>query len=168
MTSHPWHRDGRLHFAVGVEDTFVPQSRPGERAIDEYALTEHYDKWHGDLALASDAGAELVRWGVPWHRIEPGPGRWDWSWLDAVMDRFAQLRLRPVVDLMHYGTPLWMDGQFANPDYPKRVAEYGAAVAERYAHLGVTDYTPVNEPMIHALFTGSTRTGRLTSRAPRA
>lgn len=154
MTSHPWHRDGALHFAVGVEDTFVPQSRPGERAIDEYALTEHYDRWHGDLALAADAGAELVRWGVPWHRIEPEQGRWDWTWLDRVMDRFAELGLRPVVDLMHYGTPLWMDGEFANPDYPKRVAEYSAAVAERYAHLGVTDYTPVNEPMIHALFSG--------------
>ncbi|GAA2319135.1 family 1 glycosylhydrolase [Glycomyces scopariae] len=154
MTSHPWHRDGRLHFAVGVEDTFVPQSRPGERAIDEYALTEHYDRWHGDLALAAGAGAELVRWGVPWHRIEPERGRWDWGWLDRVFDRFAQLRLRPVVDLMHYGTPLWMEGQFAHPDYPKHVAEYSAAVAERYAHLGVADYTPVNEPMIHALFTG--------------
>jgi beta-glucosidase len=154
MTSHPWHRDGRLHFAVGVEDTFVPQSRSGERAIDEYALTEHYDKWHGDLALASGAGAELVRWGVPWHRIEPALGQWDWSWLDAVFDRFAELGLRPIVDLMHYGTPLWMEGQFAHPDYPKHVAEYSAVVADRYAHLGFTDYTPVNEPMIHALFSG--------------
>jgi beta-glucosidase len=149
-----WHRDGGLHFAVGVEDTFVPQAGPGERPIDEYELTEHYQRWHADLGLAVEAGAELVRWGVPWHRIQPEPGRWDWGWLDRVMDRYAELNLRPVVDLMHYGTPLWLDRQFANPDYPKLVAEYSARVAERYAHLGVTDYTPVNEPMIHALFSG--------------
>lgn len=148
-----WHRDGRLHFALGVEDTFVPQERPGERAIDEYSLTGHYDHWHGDLALARDAGAELLRWGVPWYRINPAPGRWNWSWLDRVVDRFAELNLRPIIDLMHYGTPLWLQGQFAHPDYPVRVAEFSAQVCTRYADR-ITDYTPVNEPIIHALFSG--------------
>lgn len=149
----PWHRDGALHFALGVENTFVPQTRPGERAIDEYELTGHYSHWSSDLGLARDAGAELLRWGVPWYRIQPAPDRWEWSWLDAVIDRFAELGLRPVMDLMHYGTPLWLEREFANPDYPRRVAEYSVAVADRYADR-VTDYTPVNEPMIHALFSG--------------
>lgn len=148
-----WFEDGALHFGLGVEDTFVPQKRPGERALDEYALTEHYDRWHADLGLARDAGAELVRWGVPWYRVQPEPGRYAWSWLDGVMDRFIELGLRPVLDLLHYGTPLWLDEQFANPDYPARVADYSVAVADRYADR-VTDYTPVNEPMIHALFSG--------------
>ncbi|WP_116948994.1 family 1 glycosylhydrolase [Jiangella endophytica] len=151
MTS--WHTDGALHFALGVEDTFVPQERPGERAIDEYELTQHYEFWSGDLGLAADAGATLLRWGVPWYRVNPAPDTWEWSWLDRVMDRFAELGLRPVVDLLHYGTPLWLDSQFAHPDYPSHVAEYSARVAERYADR-VTDYTPVNEPMIHALFSG--------------
>lgn len=153
MTGASWHRDGGLHFALGVEDTFVPQTRPGERAIDEYELTGHYEHWHSDLALAREAGAELLRWGVPWYRVQPERDRWDWSWLDRVIDRFAELDLRPVIDLMHYGTPLWLEGEFAHPDYPRRVAEYSVAVAERYADR-VTDYTPVNEPMIHALFSG--------------
>jgi beta-glucosidase/6-phospho-beta-glucosidase/beta-galactosidase len=148
-----WHRDGRIHFALGVEDTFVPQERPGERAIDEYALTGHYEHWHDDLALARDAGAELLRWGVPWYRVNPEPGHWDWSWLDRVVDRFTDLGLRPIVDLMHYGTPLWLDRQFAHPDYPVRVADYTAQVVERYADR-IPDYTPVNEPIIHALFSG--------------
>jgi beta-glucosidase/6-phospho-beta-glucosidase/beta-galactosidase len=149
----PWYRDGALHFGVGIEDTFVPQERPGERAIDEYTLTEHDTRWHADLGLATDAGAGFVRWGVPWYRIQPERDRWDWSWLDGVFDRFAELGLRPIVDLMHYGTPLWMDGQFDAADYPDRVAEYSVRVAERYAST-VTDYTPLNEPMIHALFSG--------------
>jgi beta-glucosidase/6-phospho-beta-glucosidase/beta-galactosidase len=54
---------------------------------------------------------------------------------------------------MHYGTPLWLEGQFAHSDYPVYVAEYSARVCERYADR-VTDYTPVNEPIIHALFSG--------------
>lgn len=153
MIDTPWFRDGTLHFALGVEDTFVPQERPGERAIDEYELTRHYTHWSSDLALAAEAGAEMLRWGIPWHRIAPQPGAWDFAWLDRVIDRFAELRLRPIVDLLHYGTPLWLDGEFAHPDYPQHVAEYATRVAERYADR-VTDYTPVNEPMIHALFSG--------------
>ena len=43
--------------ALGIENTFVPQERPGERAIDEYELTEHYERWHDDLALAQSASA---------------------------------------------------------------------------------------------------------------
>ncbi|PJJ55650.1 family 1 glycosylhydrolase [Compostimonas suwonensis] len=148
-----WFDDGALHFALGIEDTFVPQERPGERAVDEYELTEHYTQWRSDLELVRESGAEMLRWGVPWHRVNPAPGEWDWSWLDAVMARFGELGIRPIVDLLHYGTPLWLEGEFANPDYPQRVAEYSVAVAERYRDV-VTDYTPVNEPMIHALFSG--------------
>lgn len=148
-----WFDDGRLHFALGIEDTFVPQTRPGERAIDEYELTEHYEQYHGDLALAKGVGAEMIRWGVPWHRVAPEAGVWDWSWVDGVMDRFAELELRPLVDLLHYGTPLWLDGQFSHPDYADHVAEYAFRFAERYGRIA-TDYTPVNEPTIHALFSG--------------
>jgi beta-glucosidase len=148
-----WHRDGALHFALGVEDTFVPQSRPGERPIDEYDLTEHYRHWHSDLGLAREAGATMLRWGVPWHRVNPARGEWDFDWLDRVMQRFAELQLEPIVDLLHYGTPLWLQGQFAHPDYPQVVAEYAATVAERYRGIA-RSYTPVNEPMIHAQFSG--------------
>ena len=153
-TPDDWYVDGRLHFALGIEDTFVPQSAEGERAIDEYELTEHYDNWRDDLDRAVEAGADLVRWGVPWYRVEPEPGRYDWEWLDEVMAYFVEIGLRPIVDLLHYGTPLWLEQQFANPAYPERVAAYSAAVAERYAPLGIRDYTPINEPMIHALFSG--------------
>lgn len=155
MTSeHPWYLDGALHFALGIEDTFVPQGREGERPIDEYALTEHYDRWHSDLGLVSEAGATMLRWGVPWYRVQPEADRFDWSWLDRVIDRFAELEVRPIIDLLHYGTPLWLEDEFANPDYPERIAAFSVAMAERYRDR-VTDYTPVNEPMIHALFSGS-------------
>ncbi|GAA2225726.1 family 1 glycosylhydrolase [Herbiconiux moechotypicola] len=148
-----WYDDGRLHFGLGIEDTFVPQERPGERAIDEYALTDHDELVESDLALAASVGAEFLRWGIPWYRVNPEPGRFDWQWLDRAIDAFEASGVRPVIDLLHYGTPLWLDEQFAHPDYPARVAEYAHAVAARYAGR-VSDYTPVNEPMIHALFSG--------------
>jgi len=148
-----WFEDGELHFALGIEDTFVPQARDGERPIDEYELTEHYQQFDTDLQLVVDVGARMLRWGIPWYRVAPAPGVWDWSWVDRVMDRFGELGIRPIVDLLHYGTPLWLDEQFAHPDYPKHIANFAHRVAVRYGAVA-TDYTPVNEPMIHALFSG--------------
>ena len=148
-----WFEDGELHFALGIEDTFVPQARDGERPIDEYELTEHYERFAGDFALAAECGAELLRWGVPWYRIAPEQGSWDWSWTDRAVEALLSSGLRPIVDLLHYGTPLWLEGEFAHPDYPHHVTEFAARLAARYADR-VTDYTPVNEPVIHALFCG--------------
>lgn len=148
-----WFENGELHFALGIEDTFVPQTRDGERAIDEYGLTEHYEHLETDLELVSEVGAEMLRWGVPWYRVAPEPGVWDWSWVDRAIAKVDELGIRVVVDLIHYGTPLWLDQQFANPDYAKHAAEFSQRFAARYRD-SVTDYTPVNEPMIHALFSG--------------
>ena len=153
MTAPRWFEDGRLRLALGIEDTFVPQSRPGERAIDEYELTEHYERFADDFALAAGVGAELLRWGVPWYRVAPEPGRWDWEWTDRAIDPQLAAGLRPIIDLLHYGTPLWLEAEFANADYPHHVEEYAARFGERYGDR-VFDYTPVNEPVIHALFSG--------------
>lgn len=153
MTSPRWFEDGRLRLGLGIEDTFVPQSRPGERAIDEYELTEHYERFSDDFALAAGVGAELLRWGVPWYRVAPEPGRWDWEWTDRAIDAQLAAGLRPIIDLLHYGTPLWLEAEFANADYPHHVEEYAARFGERYGDR-VFDYTPVNEPVIHALFSG--------------
>ncbi len=155
MTTSParWYEDGRLHFALGIEDTFVPQARDGERAIDEYELTEHYEHYAGDFRLAASVGAEMLRWGVPWYRVAPERGRWDWSWTDRAVTSMAEAGIRPIIDLLHYGTPLWLEDQFAHPDFPIHLAEYAVRFAERYGDVA-TDYTPVNEPVIHALFAG--------------
>ncbi len=79
--------------------------------------------------------------------------RFRWDWLDRVVDRLCELDLTCVVDLMHYGTPTWLDNQFLNAGYPARVAEYAARVAERYRdRLHV--WTPLNEPTINAVYCG--------------
>ncbi|MGN6204938.1 family 1 glycosylhydrolase [Humibacter sp.] len=148
-----WWSGARLRLGLGIEDTFVPQSGPGERAIDEYELTEHYERWREDIGLARSVGAEFLRWGVPWHRVNPEPSTWDFDWTDRVLNRMSDLGIRPVLDLLHYGTPLWLDGEFTNRDFPERFAQFARRVAERYGDF-VTDYTPVNEPMIHAQFSG--------------
>ncbi len=155
MTGSPWYRDGRMRYGVGIEDTFIPQERIGHRKLDEYELTQHYARWEADLELVAESGAEFLRWGIPWYLVEPAPGRFDWSWTDRVAAKMQELGLRCIVDLMHYGTPLWLENSFLNAGYPERVAAYGRAVAERYRHVW-TDFTPLNEPVVNAEWCGQT------------
>lgn len=141
-------------WACGIEDTFIPQRRPGLRALDEYELTQHYHLWKRDFDLVAESGVQAVRWGIPWYRVQPAPHRWDWNWTDAALEYLVKVKgITPILDLMHYGTPQWLDNSFINASYPARVAEYAAAVAERYASF-IRYYTPLNEPMVNAEFCG--------------
>ncbi|HXE56372.1 MAG TPA: family 1 glycosylhydrolase [Gemmatimonadales bacterium] len=141
-------------WATGIEDTFVPQTRPGHRALDEYELMGHYEHWREDLALARELGVQAIRWGVPWYRVEPIRGRFDWHWTDEVLSYLVEtLGVTPIVDLIHYGCPFWLRREFAATDYPAAVATYAAAFAERYRTL-VRWYTPLNEPIVTALMCG--------------
>jgi len=149
----PWYRENRLHLGVGIEDTFIPQERVGHRKLDEYELTQHYTHWREDLELVAESGAEHLRWGVPWYLVEPRPGEFDWSWVDQVVQAMGDLGIHCIVDLMHYGTPLWLENSFLNASYPERVASYGRAVAERYGQTW-TDFTPLNEPHVNAEWCG--------------
>ncbi len=141
-------------WAAGIEDTFVPQVRPGHRALDEYELMGHYEHWREDISLAGELGLKALRWGVPWYKVEPEPGKFDWSWIDEVVPFMVEeLKIAPIIDLMHYGCPFWLKREFANKDYPKYVARYAAEFAKRYKSL-IKWYTPLNEPIINALMCG--------------
>src|SRR5215213_7368293 len=141
-------------WATGIEDTFIQHARPRLRALDEYELTQHYRLWQSDIDLVADTGVQAVRWGIPWHIVQPALDRWDWEWTDRALEYLVTVKgITPILDLMHYGTPMWLDNSFINSSYPQRVAEYVAAVVTRYKSL-VRYYTPLNEPMVNASMSG--------------
>lgn len=114
----------------------------------------HYENWREDLALCCELGLHGLRWGVPWYKVEPEPNRFEWEWIDEVLCHLVgELKITPIIDLMHYGCPDWLSRGFGNKDYPHFVARYAAAFTERYKHL-VRWYTPLNEPIITALMCG--------------
>lgn len=113
----------------------------------------HYKHWREDIDLASDLGVKALRWGIPWYRVEPLPGEFDWRWTDEVIPYMVERGITPIIDLIHYGCPFWLRREFANDEYPEAVARYARAVAERYKHL-VKWYTPANEPLVTALLCG--------------
>ena len=141
-------------WATGIEDTFItaPWPKTG-RTLDEYELTGHYERWHSDLGLMRECGVTAARYGIPWHRVQPRPDAWDWTFVDRAIDRLLELQIEPIIDLVHYGLPPWLEGAYLNPAYSERVATYAATVAQRYRGR-VFAYTPLNEPRITAYYCG--------------
>lgn len=141
-------------WATGVEDTFVTDPWPATgRTLDEYELTDHYQRWRSDLDLMASLGVRTARYGIPWHKINPARGSWDWSWPDQTLEHLLALGIDPIVDLVHYGLPRWIDGAYLNPQFPELMADYARRVAERFRgriHL----YTPLNEPRVTAWYCG--------------
>ncbi len=141
-------------WATGIEDTFITDPWPGTgRTLDEYELTQHYTQWKTDLKLVSEIGVQTIRYGLPWHRINPARDKWDWGWTDGVLERLLEYGIDPIIDLVHYGTPAWIEGAFLNPDFPEHMAEYAARVAERFKGR-IRAFTPLNEPRITAWYCG--------------
>jgi beta-glucosidase len=141
-------------WATGIEDTFITEPWPKTgRILDEYELTGHYEQWHADIGLMRDIGVSAARYGIPWHRIQPQRGQWEWDFVDRALDRLLELGIEPIVDLVHYGLPRWIEGAYLHPNFADYMAEYAAQVAKRFRGR-VFAYTPLNEPRITAWYCG--------------
>jgi len=142
----PTGKAGNFMFATGIECSY-PTIEHGKVRRDLLEECGHYKHWRKDLQLVKDLGLKVLRYGLPYHLVHQGPGRYDWSFADEVMKEIKRLKITPIMDLLHFGVPDWL-GNFQNPELPIHFADYAAAVAERYPW--VRYYTPVNEIYVSA------------------
>ena len=138
--------DGGFMFATGIECSY-PTIDGGRWRMDQLDETDHYRYWRRDLELVRELGLRYLRYGPPLHRMHLGPGRYDWSFMDAVAGAMRELGIEPIMDLCHFGLPQWL-GDFQNPDFPQCFADYTDAFARRYPWVRL--YTPVNEMYVTA------------------
>jgi beta-glucosidase/6-phospho-beta-glucosidase/beta-galactosidase len=140
----------RFMFAVGIECS-CPKIGGGER-VDQLRDTGHYEMWKRDLELVRDLGLRYLRYGPPIYRVWRGLNEYDWSFMDEVMAAMRSLKIIPIIDLLHFGLPDWLEN-FQNPVWPDHFAKYARAFAERYPW--VRYYTPVNEIYVTAQFSAA-------------
>ena len=133
-------------FATGIECSY-PTIEHGQVRRDELEECGHYEHWRRDLELVGELGLKVLRYGLPYYRTHLGPGKYDWSFADEVMNEMRRLEITPILDLLHFGVPNWL-GDFQNPELPIHFADYASAVAERYPW--VRYYTPINEIYVTA------------------
>ncbi|MEH6436526.1 family 1 glycosylhydrolase [Massilia sp. DD77] len=105
-----------------------------------------------DIERFASLGIRAIRYPVLWERTAPdGIESADWSWPDERLPALQQLGVTPIVGLVHHGSgprhTSLVDAGFAD-----KLAEYAGAVAARYPW--VEYYTPVNEPLTTARFSG--------------
>jgi dTDP-4-dehydrorhamnose reductase len=132
----------------GLECTVA---RIGDNYIDQTLLNGHQHRIE-DLDRFAALGLRALRYPVLWERVAPqGLATADWRWTDERLGRMRALGLRPIAGLLHHGSGP-RDTDLAQPDFPQKLARYAAAVAERYPWLD--HYTPVNEPLTTARFSG--------------
>src|ERR1700712_4865383 len=67
------------------------------------------------------------------------------------LPRLRELGVKPIVGLVHHGSGP-RHTSLVDPAFPEQLAAYAGAVARRYPW--VQDYTPVNEPLTTARFSG--------------
>ncbi len=138
----------RLALWVGPEPTV---NRVGERYFDQLKWSG-FDERLEDLDRMASLGAERVRFPLVIERIAPGPqGDCDWRWSDSRLQRLRELNLAPIAGLLHHGSGP-RHTSLVDAELPRILARYAGEVARRYPWI--EDYTPVNEPLTTARFSG--------------
>ena len=137
-----------LEMWAGVECTV---NRVGDDYFDQLERNGHASRLD-DLNLFAELGIRAIRYPVLWERTAPnGLATADWSWADERLGRLRELGIQPIVGLVHHGSgprhTSLVDSAFA-----EGLAQFAQAFAERYPW--VTHYTPINEPLTTARFSG--------------
>lgn len=141
-------QNSTLQLWAGVECTV---NRVGDEYFNQLERNGHRTRLN-DLDLFAQLGVRTLRYPVLWELIAPeGLGNADWSWVDQRLERLQALGIRPIVGLVHHGSGP-RHTSLVDPSFATGLAEFAQAVQERYPWL--ERYTPVNEPLTTARFSG--------------
>ncbi|MBN9631301.1 MAG: family 1 glycosylhydrolase [Actinobacteria bacterium] len=138
---------------------WVLEHTPGTPIVEPSGdAADHYHRYPEDLRLLADAGLNSYRFSVEWARIEPERGFVSRASLDhyrRMIDACLDVGLEPVVTLMHFTVPRWMDaaGFWRNPEAPDLFARYTETVLP-ILEDGVRYVCTINEPNIAAMLAG--------------
>ncbi len=132
----------------GIECTV---NRVGDCYQDQLLRNGHHHR-SDDLIRLAELGLKTLRYPILWERTaSERVDQPDWRWADERLGMLQQLQIRPIVGLVHHGCgPRY--ATFTGPNFEQQLPRYARQVAERYPWVDA--YTPVNEPLTTARFSG--------------
>ncbi|MCA8831772.1 family 1 glycosylhydrolase [Hymenobacter pini] len=132
----------------GVECTC---RRIGDSYSDQLTHSGHRTRI-SDLDRFAELGLRTLRYPVLWEHVAPDSlDQPDWCWTDKRLARLQELRIEPIAGLVHHGSgPRYT--ALHRENFATGLARYAGLVARRYPW--VRYYTPVNEPLTTARFSG--------------
>lgn len=133
----------------GVECSFLPHIN-----VDQYKWTQHDRFWKEDFRRAKEElGISHLRYAFPWHELEPTRGTFNWDYSDQRIAECDKLGINLMMDVMHFGTPLWLKQAVGDPEFPEALESFATQIVTRYRGR-VKTWCPFNEPLVSALFSG--------------
>lgn len=145
--------DGR---GPSIWDVF--QSNPKNIADGSTAAvaTDSYRRYADDVALLAGANLSAYRFSISWSRVLPeGAGAINDKGLDyysRLTDALLEKQIEPFATLFHWDLPetLFRKGGWANRDTARRLADYGALVADKLGDR-VKNFIVLNEAAVHTI-----------------
>ena len=132
----------------GIECTI---NRIGDEFKDQLNYSGHYHRT-GDIHAIAGLGIKTIRYPILWEKHHPNKNdKIDWRWTDRQLQAIRDCRMKPIAGLLHHGSgPSFTN--LLDPEFPYLLAGYAFEVVSRFPWL--EDYTPVNEPLTTARFSG--------------
>ncbi len=132
----------------GVECTV---NRVEDHYLDQLKMSGHYHR-DDDLVRFSEIGLKTLRFPILWEHLAPRSlDSIDWTWADHRLNLARELGIRVIVGFLHHGSgPQYTS--LLDADFPSKLGRFAARFAERYPWVDA--YTPVNEPLTTARFSG--------------
>ncbi len=132
----------------GIECTI---NRIGHIYLDQLEYAGHYIR-KNDIESIAALGIKALRYPVLWELHQPNVNvNIDWTWAETQLNKIKACSIIPIVGLVHHGSgPRYTN--LLDENFADRLAAYAEKVAEKFPW--VTHYTPVNEPLTTARFSG--------------
>lgn len=132
----------------GVECTI---NRVHDQYRDQLAMAGHYYR-SGDIERFASLGIRKLRYPVLWeHHQQHIKQKINWRWTEQQLNTIRKNKMVPIAGLIHHGSgPNFTD--LADDDFSAKLAAYAENVAAKFPWL--LYYTPVNEPLTTARFSG--------------
>nr|WP_321378725.1 beta-galactosidase [uncultured Bacteroides sp.] len=168
-------------FALTIHQNVISQTRNERSFFPEkdlittgiYYYPEHWpeNQWERDIKNIADMGFEFIHLAeFAWYKMEPVEGKFDFQWLDKVVDICVKHKLKIVMCTPSATPPVWMRlkypetyimdshyiraengtrglGSITNPEYRKFVSRIVTEMAKHYGrNKNITGWQIDNEP----------------------
>ncbi len=132
----------------GIECTI---NRVHNTFFDQLNWSGHYQR-PGDLQHLADVGISRIRYPILWEKHQPQKDAViDWTWTSHQLRQLEEKNIGVIAGLVHHGSgPAFT--HLLDENFPALLAAYAGQVARQFPQL--TWYTPVNEPLTTARFSG--------------
>jgi dTDP-4-dehydrorhamnose reductase len=138
----------QLEIWGGIECTI---NRVKNKFFDQCHYSGHYDR-SSDIMDIANLGISRLRYPLLWEKHQPEKNQEiDWSWTEGQLNKIRTEGIEVIAGLVHHGSgPSYTN--LLDKNFPELLAEYAAKVA--YQFPWIEYYTPVNEPLTTARFSG--------------